>query len=238
MKNIIRVLPFIALLCSLQSFAFSVDKMFIVSDKKGNGIITLKNDETNPIFVEAQVQELDVNDGVYLVKTPYDINNIEDWKISLTHQKLVLKPGEEKAVGVRSLCYNTTCDGSRDLMFMLPFAPSKYNPEGEEVSGIEINYGFSPVYIIPTTNPIYSYEIFNNGETLTVKNDSNTMLSVFVNNCDEKITSNCRQKFTLIAGREKTFNLPPQLQSEQLNITVTSHDKSYSQKESVKRGNN
>ncbi|MGR5448051.1 hypothetical protein ACPV47_24430 [Vibrio jasicida] len=222
-------------LFSNQSHAFNVDKMVVVSDDKGNGIITLFNDEKVPIFIETEVEEVQINDGVDIVKKQYKRENLQDWKISLTYQKLVLKPGEEKDIGIRSLCHNTTCDNSKDLIFMLSFIPSKYKPNEEEISGVDINYGFSPVYIIPTTEPKFDYKIKNLGDKLSVENDSNTMINILVDSCEGKVTAQCRQKFTAVAGRHKTFSLSENVQRDDLNITVSSHDRSYSKADVIKR---
>lgn len=236
LKNI--TLSLLSLACgfySVQSQAFQVDKMVIVGDERGNGIVTLTNDENTPLFVETIVDEIKIKDGTEIIKENYTRENLTDWKISLTHQRLVLKKGEEKDIGIRSLCHNTSCDNSRDLMFSLSFLPSKYREEGEQVSGVEINYGFAPVYIIPTTEPTFDYEIINKGSQLEVKNDSNTMIQVYLDSCTTEITAQCRQKLTVLAGRHKTFNLVDTIQSDNLRVTVNSHDKSYSKKQVVKR---
>lgn len=221
-------------LFSVQANAFKVEKMVIISDDGGNGIITLYNDQPHPIFISSAVEEIKIEDGTVIDKTKYDRNNLSDWKISLTHPKLILKPGESKDVGIRSLCHNTTCDDSRDLMFMLPFSPSKYRAPGEKQEGVEINYGFSPVYIIPTTNPTFDFNLINEGDKLVVNNKSNTMINVFVNSCTLTNSVQCKQKYIIVAGRDKSFALPKELQSENLNVTITSHDRSYSKKEILK----
>ncbi|WP_039987002.1 hypothetical protein [Vibrio owensii] len=235
-KNI--TLSLLSLACgmySAQSLAFQVDKMVVVGDTKGNSIITINNDEDTPLFVETVVEEISIKNGTEIIKEEYTRENLDDWKISLTHQRLVLKKGEEKDIGIRSLCHNTTCDNSQDLMFSLTFLPSKYREEGEVASGVEINYGFAPVYIIPTTDPTFDYEIVNKGDELQVKNDSNTMIQVYLDSCTTEITAQCRQKLTVLAGRHKSFNLVDTIQNDNLRVTVRSHDKSYSQKQVVKR---
>lgn len=222
-------------LCVSPVYAFTVDKMVVVGDKKGNGIITLINDENVPLFINMEVDELEIKQGTEIKKKKYTRENLKDWKISLTYQQLVLKPGEKKDIGIRSLCHNMTCDNSQDLMFMLSFMPSKYREGDTKASGVDINYGFSPVYIIPTTEPKYDYTIINHGETLEVRNDSNTMINVLVDSCDGKVTAQCRQKFTVVAGRDKTFNLLKSIQKDDLNIVVSSHDSSYSKRDTIKR---
>ena len=230
---IIATIVLLGTLTSGMAQAFNVDKMVIVADKKGNGLVTLTNDGQSPIFVKSQVQEIKVDSNNNIQRTEYKRSNLSDWKISVTHSKMVLKPGEEKDVGIRSLCHNTSCDDSKDLMFMLPFTPSKYKEREGSKNGVEINYGFTPIYIIPTTHPVYDFKIYNQGETLRVNNESNTMINVFVDTCSDQNKSNCKQKFTAIAGRDKTFNLPKELQSKSINVTISSYDKSYSENDTL-----
>lgn len=225
--SLFTVFAICAAMTSTAANAFNVDKMIVVADQKGNGVVTLINDEPHPIFVNGKVEEIKVVDGDKIVRNSYKRNNLDDWKISLTHPRLVLRPGEEKDVGIRSLCHNTSCDNSKDLMFMLPFSPSRYR-EGEKIHGVEINYGFSPVYILPTTKPRFNYKIYNQGEKLRIDNNSNTLIDVYVNSCTKDNNTHCTQKFTVISGRDKTFSLTKYTQSEQLNVTVTSYDKTYS----------
>ncbi|WP_060980395.1 hypothetical protein [Vibrio splendidus] len=213
---------------STSANAFNVDKMVVFSDQKGNGIITLTNDESEPIFVSGKVEEIRVVNGNKIVRNSYTRSNLDDWKISLTHPRLVLKPGEEKDVGIRSLCHNASCDDSKDLMFMLPFTPSSYKEEGGRAIGVKINYGFSPIYIIPTQKPIFDYKIINNGDELRIDNNSNTLINVYVNACATDNNKQCKQKFTVISGRDKIFSLAKDTQNDRLNVTVTSHDKKYS----------
>ena len=227
-SNLFTAFVISAAMTSTAANAFNVDKMIVVADQKGNGVVTLINDEHHPIFVDGKVEEIQVVDGDKIVRHRYTRNNLNDWKISLTHPRLVLKPGEEKDVGIRSLCHNMSCDNSKDLMFMLPFTPSRYKEEGENIHGVEINYGFSPVYIIPTTMPNFDYNIYNQGEDLRIDNKSNTLIYVDVNSCNIENNVQCKQKFTVMSGRDKTFSLLSGVQREQLNVTVTSYDKSYS----------
>lgn len=227
-SNLITIFAISASITSTVVNAFNVDKMIVVADKKGNGIVTLYNDELHPIFINGNIEEVQVVDSDKIVRTSYTRSNLTDWKISLTHPKLVLRPSEEKDIGIRSLCYNISCNNNKDLMFMLPFTYNRYNEEGEVNTGVEIKYGFSPLYIIPTTKPSFDYKIYNKGERLRIDNNSNTLIYVYVNSCFEDNNIQCKQKFTVVSGRDKTFSLAKYMQSEQLNVTVTSYNKKHS----------
>lgn len=55
------ILPFLSLLMacySLPSHAFKVDKMIVVGDQKGNGIITLTNDQNVPLLLILNLMKL------------------------------------------------------------------------------------------------------------------------------------------------------------------------------------
>lgn len=236
LNKLVTQLVITGTLClSSMANAFNVDKMIVVANDKGNGVVNLLNDEAHPLFIQSSVQEIHIEDGTQFVRNEYTRENLSDWKISLTNSKLILKPGEEKGVGIRSLCHQVSCDNSKDLMFILPFTPSRYNPSGEKANGVEINYGFSPLYIIPTTEPKLDYKIFNLGDELRVVNNSNTLINIYVDSCSKQNKSSCKQKYSVVSGRDKTFILPKNMQSEQLNMTVTTFDRSYSKKEQINK---
>uniref|UniRef100_UPI001F4586BB hypothetical protein n=1 Tax=Shewanella algae TaxID=38313 RepID=UPI001F4586BB len=207
-----------------------------ISDKNGNGVVTLINDEDRPLFINGSIQEVEIINGKELIKKDYVKDNIADWKLSLTNSKFVLKPGESKDIGIRSLCHNTSCDTSKDLTFLLPFSPSHYRENvGITESAVEINYGFAPVFVIPTPNPNYNYKVRNLGGKLLVENESNTLINVFVDACSSENKNYCEQSYTVVAEREKIFDLPLTLQAETLGITVTNHDRSYKKEYTAKR---
>ncbi|HAS6221199.1 hypothetical protein ABRZ68_12025 [Vibrio vulnificus] len=215
---------------SSQASAFVVDKMLIVSDSKGNGLITLNNDEEKSIFVQSFIEEIAVNDSGNIVKTKYTPENISEWKISMTNYRLIMKPGEIKDIGIRSLCNNVSCDTSRDLMFSLPFIPSTYVEAGEQVSDMNVNFGFSPVYIIPAVEAKIDYDIHRDGNELVINNKSNTLINIYVNACSSKVDSQCKKQFLVVTGRKKSFTLPESFRNKKLDVTVTSHDKKFSRK--------
>ncbi len=62
------------------------------------------------------------------------------------------------------------------------------------------------------------------------------MLNLFVDACGAENTAQCKQKFTVLSGRNKTFPLTETMRNNELTITVTSHDRSYLKKETVTRG--
>ncbi len=208
----------------------TVDKMFIIADKNKNGIVTLTNTSNLPLFVNATVDEFQLaENGTDFIKTRYDANNVEEWKISTTLNKIVLHPGESNNVGVRSLCYNIACDDSRDLMFFVTFMPSPYKEGGESTSSMQLNYGFSPAFIIPTSQPQVDYEITATETGILVENRSNTMIYVSVDGCERDPSAKaCFNRYIVVAGRTKEFELSENAKGHSLKLNISSHDGSYS----------
>ncbi|MGR5391054.1 hypothetical protein [Vibrio crassostreae] len=232
--NTINLIGIVGLqfLSTVNASGLTIDKMFVIADKNKNGIVTVANTNDKPLFVNANIDEFHVNDkGSDFIKTPYNSGNFEHWKISTTLNKLVLQPGESRNVGIRSLCYNTTCDDSKDLMFFVTFMPAPYKGPNESVensSSMQLNYGFAPVFIIPTDKPKIDYTIRSNSENITVENKSNTMIYVSIDDCESKTnTKQCYSRFVVVAGRTKTFSLNERVRDKSLNINVSSYNGSY-----------
>lgn len=232
--NAIFVIGIVGLqiLSAANASGLTIDKMFIIADKNKNGIVTVANISDSPLFVNANIEEFYVNaKGDDFIKKAYKSENFEDWKISTTLSKLVLQPGESRNVGIRSLCYNITCDDSRDLMFFVTFMPSPYrdpNVSSEDLSSMQLNYGFSPVFIIPTDKIEIDYTIRSNSDSITVENKSNTMIYVSIDDCEStNNTKQCYSRLIVVAGRTKTFALNEHVKDKPLKINVSSYNGSY-----------
>ena len=117
-----KVTTLAALVFANSTFAMNVNTMLLVSDEYGNGVFTVSSEKTIPEFIQTKIIQLEVQDNE-LVKTPYTEDNFDDWKVTLTHPKMIVEPGREKNVGVRSLC-GTKCDFSNDQYFFVSFDPS------------------------------------------------------------------------------------------------------------------
>ncbi len=243
MRLITSILVMILTACqfvtSANAAGLVVDKMFIIADEKKNGVLTLTNTSDLPLFITATIDEFQLNeDGTEFIRNRYDASNVDSWKISTTQNKLVLHSGESNNIGIRSLCYNVTCDDSRDLMFFVTMMPSPYREPGSEAdagSTMQLNYGFSPVFIMPTNNPSIDYKIKHTDDHIVVENKSNTLLYVSVNSCETSARSmnGCFNRYIVVAGRTKAFALNDNAKSTPLSISVASHDGSFSKSETL-----
>lgn len=217
----------------------TVDKMFVVADHNKNGVVTLANTSDSPLFIKSNIEEFILNDdGKEFIKSAYDERNFDDWKITTTRSKVVLQPGESRNIGIRSLCRNTTCDKSKDLMFFITFMPSLYRDvdKGDAMKTMQINYGFSPVFIIPTNEYHLDYSIENTGDSINVSNKSNTMINVALNNCNSKSSTNnaCFSRFIVVAGRSRSFPLNISAKDKPLEVTVSNFNGEYKKKQTIK----
>ncbi|MFG0729026.1 hypothetical protein [Photobacterium damselae] len=226
MRHKFNIVFILSLLSSISANALTVDKMFLISDDKGNGLITLENDDNIANFIKTEISEVLTKKGE-IEKVPYTRENVKDWKIATSSPKLVLEKSRTKDIGIRALCDPKLCAKEKDLMFSLSFIPAPYYPDGEEHQGVRINYGYAPLYIIPTPNGKIDYSIKNNGASVVVNNKGNTLIQLTFDNCKNSKQIQCREVVDVVAGRHKEFKLPKRLQSEKLNIIVTNHDSSY-----------
>ncbi|QUJ69959.1 hypothetical protein KDD30_17525 (plasmid) [Photobacterium sp. GJ3] len=219
---------------SMKANALQVDKMILVSDLQGNGVFSLTNDLPQTSLVRTKIEEVNVENG-QLVKVPYTKDNLNSWKITVATPNLIIEPGRVKPLGVRSLC-NGDCNFNRDHVYQLTFAPIPY-VDGQETKGkIGINYGFSPLYIIPAKELNISYEMKNLGDKIWFKNTGNSVVRFQIDQCKSQKKSHvCITSFTGLAGREREFKIPDSMRSDSLNVTIASYDNSYFKEFVLKR---
>ncbi|WHT05026.1 hypothetical protein [Vibrio parahaemolyticus] len=205
--------------------ALSVDTMLLVSDKSGNGFFTLTNDDAYTSYVVGSITKLDVKEGD-ITRTPYNEENLSSWDITLSHPKLIIEPGIQRNVGIRSLCINE-CGFDEDHVYQINFAPSPYSENEGEAPIVALNVGYAPLYIIPAKESKVSYDLEYKDDSIHVKNTGNTFIRIGIDQCGESINRECRVAYTVLAGRNKSFNLPKGVQGDSLNTVIINHDNSY-----------
>ncbi|MDQ2164979.1 MULTISPECIES: hypothetical protein [Vibrio] len=231
MKKII--LASVLLFSSLAN-ALTIDTMYLVSDSRGNGVISLTNDLEQTNFVNTYVYELMTDEQGNIVRTQYAEENIDDWKLITTAPKLIIEPGVSKDIGIRALCDPERCARDKDLMFSIAFEPSPYFEEGEsQQSFVTINYGYASLFVIPTTQPKISYTLTNQGDYLLAKNTGNTILNLVIDQCTSTVKNNCRITERLVAGRERQIKLPDHFKRNVVDVNIYNHDESYKNKQSL-----
>lgn len=211
------------------AYGLTVDTIFLVADKNGNGIVTLTNDLDKPSFIKTSIDEIKTDAKGGLIRTAYTKDNLSQWRIMTTHPKLILEPGREKEVGVRSMCNRTQCESDHDMVFSVTFAPSPYLKKGEQKDeqAVQINYGYSVVYVIPTKQGKMAYRISRNKNMLEVFNQGNTMLSLVIDECSETDKVQCRMQEHVINGRLRSIKLPEKYADKTVKAKIYNHDGSY-----------
>ncbi|EKO3672283.1 hypothetical protein M3923_000920 [Vibrio metschnikovii] len=222
------------LLFSSLTNALTIDAMYLVSDNRGNGVISLTNDLEQTNFVNTYVYELMTDEQGNIVRTQYVEENIDDWKIITTVPKLIIEPGVSKDIGIRALCEPETCARDKDLMFSIAFEPSPYFADGEEQQSlVTINYGYASLFIIPTMQPNIGYTLINKGDYVLAKNTGNTLLNLVIDQCSSTVKNNCRITERLLAGRERQIKLPDHFKHNVIDVNIYNHDESYKNKQSL-----
>lgn len=223
-----KVTTLVALVFSNSTFAMGVDTMLLVSDEYGNGVFTVSNEKTIPEFIQTKIIQVEVQDNG-LVRTPYTEDNFDDWKVTLTHPKMIVELGREKNVGVRSLC-GTKCDFSNDQYFFVSFEPSNYDPESKKKSGVDTDFGYRPIFVIPANKQRIDYSIIVKNDELVMENKGNTFIKAHIDQCNNKVNSECQLTALSLAGRKRGYKLPKHIDTKNLVVEVVNHDQSYRKK--------
>lgn len=208
--------------------ALTVDTMFLVSDSSGNGVVTVTNDLDKTSFIKTSINEISTDSSGEIVREPYTKDNIGKWRIMTTNPKLILEPSRSKDVGIRSLCYKVKCQSDKDMTFSVVFEPAPYLNKGEtQESAVQVNYGYSVIFVVPAVKSEMKYNIVRKGRSLEIFNTGNTMLTFVVDRCKSDNAVDCRTQERVIAGRLKKFMLPEYMQSLTLDASIYNHDESY-----------
>ena len=207
--------------------AMNVDTMLLVGDEYGNGVFTLSNSNKITEFIQSNITQLVVKDGE-ITRVPYAEDNFEDWRVTLTHSKTILEPHRQKQIGVRSLCGNK-CDFDEDQYYLISFEPSPYDPEGKLKSAVTINFGYRPLYVIPAQTQDIDYTISLDQGQLHIKNTGNSFVRAYVDQCTDKVTEDCEATIMSLAGRDRSYPLPKNIDPSNMKVTVVNHDESYRQ---------
>ncbi|MGR5369132.1 hypothetical protein [Photobacterium damselae] len=226
MKKIIILL---GLIVSAFTNALTVDTMLKISDDNGTGVFSISNDLDEPSFIKIKPSKIIVTPDGNIKRELYTESNMLDWEIALTQMKVILDPKRVKNIGVRSLC-SEGCDRSKDNVFALKFLPSPYRKDGQKKSSVSINYGYEPLFVIPAREPVYKYTIERIDNNIKVNNKSNSLIRVFVNQCNGKIKSDCSKNIIVLAGRNKRVSLPVNARQNELNLNIMGYDNSFYKK--------
>lgn len=229
-----KLLAVCSMLLPLTSSAFTVDNMILVANQDNNGVLTITSNSKEPEYVKGFINKIDIVDGE-IKKVKLTKDNLPLWDLALIPNKVILNPGERRRLSMKNLC-KKNCEIGKDRMYQVVLLPT--TKDEEEENSVGINFGYAPVFIIPTSNPKIDYSFsFKNGK-LHVNNKSNTMLYVQVDNCTENLTKNCSESYTVVSGRIKDFDVPAGVKkADSLKLRIASHDYSYNEVEYVKASN-
>ncbi|EKO3858712.1 hypothetical protein DS957_022865 [Vibrio harveyi] len=223
---------FAAALISTTVSAMNVDTMLLVSDEYGNGVFTVSNNKPVTEFIQSNITQLEVKDGE-LMRTPYTESNFSDWRVTLTHPKMILESDRQKQVGVRSLCGNK-CDFSEDQYYLVSFEPSPYDPKGKMKSAVTINFGYRPLFVIPAKTQKIDYTVSLSDGKLHINNTGNSFIRAYVDQCTDTVKEDCEFTAMSLSGRERAYELPKNITKDKLEVTIINHDESYRKKMTLK----
>ncbi|CAM2876616.1 hypothetical protein [Vibrio neptunius] len=231
-----KIVKHLWLICSVmlsfQAFSMQINSMFLVAEKDGSGIYTIKNTSEYRIFVNTSISALDIIDGE-IKYTSYTRDNLSDWRINLRPTRAIIDPGFEKDFRVTRQCQEP-CQSTQDEVFKISFTPAPYFEDNEQqTKNIQMVIGFGSIYLIPGKPDGVDFGVKYDGRRLEMNNRHSTFVNTTVSACPTKeITPACSQKFQVLAGRKIGVNLADFLANKPLEITVTTvngkHTNTYS----------
>ncbi|HIF9253994.1 TPA: hypothetical protein ACX6Q7_001300 [Photobacterium damselae] len=219
----------IILLMSSQTYAITIDTMLKISDDNGTGVFSVTNESKTPSFVKIKPAKVVVKEDGSIGKIEYTKENLLEWEVSLTQNKVIVEPLRTKNIGIRSLC-SDGCNREKDTVFAVKFLPSPYSKDNEKKVSININYGYESLFVIPASKPEYKYTIERRGDDIYVKNTSNSFIRVLVDQCNKNVTENCSRNSLILAGRNKKISLPVNARQNMIGLTVIGYDNSFYKK--------
>lgn len=219
----ISQLLIIAVMTALSSrpvAALNVDGLIKFTEGERRTIAyTLSNETEDDLFVHTKVNELQTRPDGTVSEVEYTSENVEDWKVSLSLSKFILRAGEVKTVTLSQL--DTTRILNQDEGYIVRFSPTKVLEEGNKLS---VNYGYGVLSILTTKLAATGEPTVNReGHTFTVTNPTNRFLAVKACEASESAFT-CPNRGYLIPGRSKLFTLKEDWQDKKIRIVVSSND--------------
>ncbi|HBB9961232.1 TPA: hypothetical protein JG851_004333 [Vibrio parahaemolyticus] len=231
---------------SWYSFGMSVNSLMLINSEASEGkagVFTLTNTDDITYFLKTSVSKIEVKDNK-VIKIPYTKDNLTEWDIVPKPSKLVVEPKIIKELMIEEVC-GDRCSNERDRIYQINIAPVAYETKNEDQSKVNMLFGFAPYYIIPAKISRVSYQLEYDGTHLRVNNTGNTLVKLVIDQCSGKSTEElkqlkedknkrCRISYTVIAGRDRQLELPPELRLPALDVVVLNHDETIREENTVR----
>ncbi|WP_050567163.1 hypothetical protein [Vibrio owensii] len=208
--------------------ALSLERMVEFPQKDGTTIIyTLSNDTNEDLFINTNINELEVNAEGKVIEIPYTTSNVSKWKASLSTTKFILQAGEVKRVTLTSLEPLRVLE--HDEGYIVRFSPEKVSSINNELS---VNYGYGVLSIFESPNTKGAPKVGRNNKGVMINNKSNKLLNVRLCDPYEK-DYECESRGYLLPDRKKNFTLNDNLVGRPIKILINSNDGSVKYEEII-----
>lgn len=233
MRNTLLLLSLLfSLSITTNAYAIQVDRMLATMDAQGDKpVFTIKNNDGITLFVQTDIAEINVENNV-IIETPYNSENLLDWKLNTTPSKIMLLDGQSKDIYADDLC-GDRCSKQHDAVYRVSFIPQPYiDPESKQQNRVSLLIGFAPLLIKPAEDPLIDYEYQRDDANKAIKfnNKGTTLLYFSINTCTPaklREGTQCEVSFPVLAGRHRSFTIPDAIYNEAKKITVVNHDETY-----------
>ncbi|MGR5446912.1 hypothetical protein ACPV47_18575 [Vibrio jasicida] len=222
----------IGLMCTLFSpfgFSMQLSSMFLISEKDGTGVYTVKNTGSQRIFVNTSLSELNVIEG-QIETSAYDRTNLADWKVNIRPSRAIIDPGFEKDFRVTHVC-EPECALEADEIFKVTFMPAPYfDKQAEQKNHLQMVVGFGAVFLVPGKSEVIDFKAKYDGRYIELSNRQSSFITVTASSCEKKkVTPECSQRFHVLGGRTIQLAIQESLVNKPLSVIARTHDGEFSE---------
>lgn len=230
---LLKLILLISITTPISASAIQVNSMLSTFNTSENEpVFTVTNNDGIPLFVKTDISEITVENNK-IIDTPYTNDNIQSWKLNTTPSKLMLVNGQSKDVYADDLC-QSGCNEKEDKVFRISFIPRPYIDPGKKIesSSVSLLVGFAPLLVIPANDPVidYDYQIDREKSTFKFNNKGSTLLYFSISSCTPaKLRDGelCQSTYPVLAGRNRSFNIPTDILASATKLTVVNHDETF-----------
>ncbi|EGA68557.1 hypothetical protein VISI1226_05930 [Vibrio sinaloensis DSM 21326] len=208
--NMNRVLTFIIGLFFYSTYAYSLDIESLVeySDRGPSIDYVLTNNQDHDLFISTKIFELEVGDTGEIVEKEYTADNLDEWQITLSEAKFILRVGESRVVTAYRI--NGGQNLSSDDVFKVRFSPNAVN---EKKNTVAINYGYGILSIFETSGQTSRIpEVSLAGKKIEINNKTNKFLEARV--CNSKRECEFSSVYYILPGRKTAIDKPDDINNE------------------------
>jgi hypothetical protein len=209
----------VTLVYSNPSHSLDIESLVEYSDRGEKIDYVLTNNKDEDLFISTKIFEIHVDKTGEKVEKEYSSENFDDWDLTLSEAKFILRPGEVRTVTAYRI--HPDRELASDKVFKVRFSPTSVNTIQNTVA---INYGYGILSIFETSNEPQGYpEVSKVKDKIEISNKSNKFLEAKI--CSSK--DDCGGVDYILPGRKTNISLPEEMDINNVYVEFSSNDGSF-----------